>query len=199
MSARYPYYLLADSPEGRRNEQELSGRGQPLTAAQGDIRQGFVYERAPHLTLKSIANNAEIDVIYERWQAVLEPLRRPRHPARGRACLGAPSEPNHAPGPAPGSLRSARDDAAWEDWQIPREAGAGWPEAAKDAHAKWWEGRIARQREIDASIAKAADVELLYDRPYEDKARVRVAGPFTVEAQSTLQPAARPGTATSPR
>ena len=49
---------------------------------------------------------------------------------------------------------------------------------------QWWEGRIARQREIDASIAKAADVELLYDRPYEDKARVRVAGPFTVESLS---------------
>ena len=75
MSARYPYYLLADSPEGRRKEQEVSGKPQPLAATQGDIRQGFVYERAPHVTLKSIANNAEIDVIYERWQAVLEPLR----------------------------------------------------------------------------------------------------------------------------
>ena len=63
-------------------------------------------------------------------------------------------------------------------------AGAGWPAAAREAHARWWEGRITRQREIDASIAKAADVELLYDRPYEDKTRVRVAGPFTVEALS---------------
>ena len=51
-------------------------------------------------------------------------------------------------------------------------------------HAAWWEARIARQKEIDASIAKAADVELLYDRPYEDKIKVRVAGPFTVESLS---------------
>ena len=58
-----------------------------------------------------------------------------------------------------------------------------WPDAAK-AHAAWWEARIARQKEIDASIAKAADVELLYDRPYEDKSKVRVAGPFTVESLS---------------
>ena len=158
MSARYPYYLLADSPEGRRKEQEVSGQPQPLSAAQGDIRQGFVCERAPHVTLKSIADNAEIDVIYERWQAVLEPLRAVLNETYG----GRP----------------------FEDWQIPREAGADWPAAAKDEHANWWEGRIARQREIDASIAKAADVELLYDRPYEDKARVRVAGPFTVESLS---------------
>jgi adenine-specific DNA-methyltransferase len=53
-----------------------------------------------------------------------------------------------------------------------------------EAHAAWWEARIARQKEIDASIAKAADVELLYDRPYEDKSKVRVAGPFTVESLS---------------
>ena len=52
------------------------------------------------------------------------------------------------------------------------------------AHAKWWEARIARQREIDASIAARADVEYLYDKPYVDNSRVRVAGPFTVESLS---------------
>jgi len=41
----------------------------------GNIRHGFVYERVPHVTLKSIANNAEIDVIWDRWRAELEPLR----------------------------------------------------------------------------------------------------------------------------
>jgi hypothetical protein len=41
--------------------------------------------------------------------------------------------------------------------------------------------RIARQKEIDASIAAKADSEYLYDKPYEDKSKVRVAGPFTVE------------------
>jgi len=157
MSARYPYYLLADSLEGRRKEQEITGKILPDAPTHQDIRQGFVYERAPHVTLKSIANNAEIDVIYEKWQAKLEPLR-----AQLNAALGT----------------------SFEDWEIPRDARATWPAAAKQAHAQWWEGRIARQKEIDASIAKAADVELLYDRPYEDKGRVRVAGPFTVESLS---------------
>lgn len=157
MAARYPFYLLADSPEGRKKEQDVSGKSQPQSGALGDIRQGFVYERAPHVTLKSIANNAEIDVIWDEWQAKLEPLR-----ARLNALV----------------------DRAWEEWEIPREVAAGWPEEAKTVHGQWWAARIARQSEVDASIAKRADVELLYDRPYEDKARVRVAGPFTVESLS---------------
>ena len=157
MSARYPYYLMADSPEGRRKEQELSGQPQPQSAAQGDIRQGFVYERAPHVTLKSIANNAEIDVIWEQWQARLEPLRVELNTLLAKT---------------------------WEEWEVPREIVPGWPEPAKALHARWWDARIARQKEIDASIAKRADVELLYDRPYQDPGRVRVAGPFTVESLS---------------
>lgn len=157
MSARYPYYLMADSPEGRRKEQEVSGAAQPMSNAQGDIRQGFVYERAPHVTLKSIANNAEIDVIWEQWQGKLEPLRAALNRQTGRA---------------------------YEEWEIPREVQVGWDDQAITLHRDWWDARIARQKEIDASIAKRADVELLYDRPYEDKSKVRVAGPFTVESLS---------------
>jgi adenine-specific DNA-methyltransferase len=73
---------------------------------------------------------------------------------------------------------------AWQEWQVPREAEAKWPEAAKALHARWWEARIARQREIDASIAAKAEFEYLYDKPYDDRKKVRVAGPFTVESLS---------------
>jgi adenine-specific DNA-methyltransferase len=62
--------------------------------------------------------------------------------------------------------------------------GEGWPAQAKAAHAAWWEARIARQKEIDASIAAKAETEYLYDQPYTDSSRVRVAGPFTVESLS---------------
>lgn len=63
-------------------------------------------------------------------------------------------------------------------------AGEGWPQEARDLHARWWEACIARQREIDASIAAKADYEYLYDKPCEDRKKVRVAGPFTVESLS---------------
>ena len=155
MGARYPWYLLADSPEGQQKEAEVTQRAPSEAPTGGDIRPGFVYERVPHITLKSIANNAEIDVIWEQWQETLEPLR-----VRLNAALGE----------------------TWEEWEIPREAGEGWPADATAAHAGWWEARIARQKEIDGSIAAKADHEYLYDKPYEDRNRIRVAGPFTVES-----------------
>ena len=157
MGARYPYYLLADSPEGQRKEAAITRKVPSDAPTRGDVRQGFVYERVPHITLKSIANNAEIDVIWERWQETLEPLRAELNAALGRT---------------------------WEEWQIPREPDDQWSSAAADLHDKWWEARITRQREIDASIAAKADDEYLYDRPYDDKKKIRVAGPFTVESVS---------------
>ena len=105
MGAKYPYYLLADSDAGRAKETELTGRALPPAPTGGDVRQGFVYERVPHVTLKSIANNPDIR-----------------------------------------------------------------------------EGMTRAQ--IDEAIAKHADVETLYDRPYEDRRTVRVSGPFTVESLS---------------
>jgi adenine-specific DNA-methyltransferase len=157
IGARYPYYLLADSREGQRKEAELSRTEPSQAPTRGDIRQGFVYQRVPHITLKSIANNAEIDVIWERFQETLEPLRERLNVALSQS---------------------------WTEWEIPREAADDWPEEAKEAHARWWEQRVARQREIDASIAAKADHEYLYDKPYVDTKKVRVAGPFTVESIS---------------
>ncbi len=75
MGARYPFYLLADSREGQIKEGELTRTAPSSKPVHGNIRHGFVYERVPHITLKSIANNAEIDVIWEQWQAKLEQLR----------------------------------------------------------------------------------------------------------------------------
>ncbi len=83
MGARYPYYLLSDSPEGQRKEAEITGRDSslttdhsPLTPTYGNVRQGFVYQRVPHITLRAIANNAEIDVIWEQYEKHLAPLRQ---------------------------------------------------------------------------------------------------------------------------
>ena len=75
MGARYPYYVLADSPEGQKKEAELSQKLPSTQPTYGDIRQGFVYERVPHITLKSIANNAEIDVIWERHTPKMDAVR----------------------------------------------------------------------------------------------------------------------------
>ena len=157
MGARYPYYLLADSRAGQIKEAEVTRSAPSEAPTHGNIRQGFVCERVPHITLKSIANNAEIDVIWEKYQEILEPLRD--------------------------QLKRTLKQK-WQEWEIPRDADDKWPKEARKLHTEWWKQRIARQKEIDASIAAKADFEYLYDKPYENNKKVRVAGPFTVESLS---------------
>lgn len=219
MSARYPYYLLTDSHEGQLKEAEISRSIPSSVSTRGDIRQGFVYERVPHITLKAIANNAEIEVIWDKFQEKLEPLCELLNVEMGRT-LGK------------------KDKEPWKEWEVPYEAEYPWdiptqkffyglkneqaceenanpgklekflcsinhnlkrdytlktlperpadiwPEPAQKLHAAWWKQRIARQKEIDASIAAKAEFEYLYDKPYSDKKKIRVAGPFTVESVS---------------
>ncbi|MFG6664313.1 site-specific DNA-methyltransferase [Sulfitobacter sp. 916] len=193
MGAKYPWYLLKDSEAGQKKEAEVT-RSAPATAATyNDIRHGFVYQRVPHITLKCIANNTEIDEIWADRQPAVDAARA----ALNAALKGNPTPftvetggrkgekidfiaegevilPSGEPAPAGGFM----------EWEIPREAPEGWPETAKAALADFWTARIERQTEIDASIAAKADHEFLYDKPYEDKKRVRVAGPFTVESLS---------------
>jgi adenine-specific DNA-methyltransferase len=157
MGVRFPYYLLADSRDGQIKEGEVTRTVPSTQPVRGNIRLGFVYERVPHITLKSIVNNAELDVIWDKWQATLEPLRESLN----------------------GTLKKT-----WQESEIPREAESAWPAPAKKLHADWWQARITRQKEIDASIAAKAEFEYLYDKPYDDKRKVRVAGPFTVESLS---------------
>ncbi len=185
MGARYPYYLLADSRGGQLKEAEVTRKEPSNAQTRGDIRQGFVYERVPHITLKSIASNAEIDVIWEKFQQTLEPLRKQLNAALGRTTPRHARESGHPESPKLDSRVRGNDGLlAWEDWEIPRDAEDSWPAEAKELHAQWWQQRIARQQEIDASIAAKAEYEYLYDKSYEDKRKVRVSGPFTVESLS---------------
>jgi len=139
----------------------------------------------PHITLKSIANNAEIDVIWEKFQQTLEPLRQQLNTALGRTTPRHARESGHPEGKNLDTRVRGNDGLlAWEEWEIPRDAEDGWPAEAKELHAQWWEQRIARQKAIDASIAAKAEYEYLYDKPYKDERKVRVSGPFTVESLS---------------
>jgi adenine-specific DNA-methyltransferase len=157
MAARHPSYLLQDSPEGARKEAELTGKPPSNGPFGYSVRQGFVLDRVPRISLKSIADNAEVDVISEKWQATFGPLLD--------------------------RLNNALDQA-WEEWEVPQQAVVEWSAEAKELYSLWWEARRGRQQEIDASIAHNAEIEYLVDRPYEDRGKVRVAGAFTVESLS---------------
>ena len=167
MTAVFDYYELARPHEG--------------------VGSGFKYKTVPHVTLKSIANNPEIDGIHARWQGRLEPIRAqlnrllfpspkpsPQPSPRGRGSKEGNALPLGEGGRRPGE--------GFEEWQIPREPEADWPEEAKRLLAEWWDLRRKRQAEIDAAIARHAPQETLYDQPLIDRKKVRVTGPFTVEA-----------------
>ena len=104
----------------------------PLVDLAGNIRHGFAYERVPHVTLKSIAKNAEIDVIWEHWQAKLDPLR--------------------------GKLNTTLEEQ-WQEWEIPSNADKTWPETPRTLLPQWWKAGISRQKEMDVSIAAKAVFE----------------------------------------
>jgi adenine-specific DNA-methyltransferase len=238
MSARYPHYLLKDSPEGAGKEAEITGRPAREGPFTNNVAHGFVYKRVPHITLKSIANNAEIDVIWDRQQPGVDKLRAELNAAVQRYIDTLPK-------------KDQPTWSAWEEWQVPRQPIFPWDERCQKLHARildlklqgaeleededtteemlakhdrkfakplkelnlllgrsytldtlpehagdllppaaiplheaFWTARRARQAEIDASIARNAETEYLYDQPYEDKGTVRVAGPFTVESLS---------------
>jgi adenine-specific DNA-methyltransferase len=157
MTGRFPYYHLSDSPEGVKKESEITGLVPPSYQTGGDIKKGFVYKRVPHITLKAIANNEQIDAIYAKYQEKMTPVREKLN-------------------------KTAKKK--WEEWEIPREPEKDWSKEAKELLQQWWELRKERQKKIDDAISQSADMELLYDQPYEDNKRIRVSGPFTVESLS---------------
>ena len=156
MGARYPYYLLADSPEGQLKEAELSRKAPSDSPTYDDVRQGFVYQRVPHITLKSIANNVEIDVIYERMQPEVEsalanlsqtlrdhatPFEVETGGRKGDAIdFTADGEtvtlPSGESAPVNGFL----------EWEVPREAPDDWHAAARTALKRFWEATTRDRR-----------------------------------------------------
>ena len=160
-----------------------------------DLRLGFEYERVPHIQLRDIANNAEIDVIQEERQPAVEAALAGLNEALlghgtpfavetgaragGRVDFRAPPGererlPSGEEAPSNGLL----------EWEAPREAPEDWPRAAAEALAGLRAARRERQEAIDASIARNAAYEELYDKPRVEAGIVRVAGPFTVESVS---------------
>jgi len=160
MTASYDYYELKYPHEG--------------------LKAGFIYKTVPHVMLKSIANNTEIDTIYER-----------DHPAIATALAALNATLHAAPskerskvteGGRKGELLDFAKGAALQEWEVPFDYPVSWPAAAHDAFDAFHRARQAMQHRMDASIAAHADQETLYDQPQVSKSRLRITGPFTVEA-----------------
>lgn len=139
MTAAYDYYELAHPAEG--------------------VGSGFRYKTVPHITLKSIANNEDIDKIYDRY-----------HPAIEKALNDL------------NKILSQK----WLEWDVNHVADPEWKKAGLKAWEAFWEAKSKMQQHMDASIKRHAPQETLYDQPYVDRSKARVSGPFTIEAVPAL-------------
>jgi adenine-specific DNA-methyltransferase len=135
MTSLYEYYNLQQPNEG--------------------ISSGFIYQKVPHITLKSIALNLEIDVIYQKYQSKISKFL---------------SEFNDI------------TKLSLMEWEIPQTIDSSWSSAAKTKFNQLSSLVQEKQKELDITIQKNAPQEDLYNQPHVDKTRVRVTGPFTVEA-----------------
>ena len=186
MTASYDYYELKYPHEG--------------------LKAGFIYQTVPHVTLKSIANNPEIDEIYGRMHPAVEAALgelntvvsltpRPTPGGRGEktGAAGVAREGGRPSSPSPAGTRAhlersrgARDSAGegggLREWEVPFDFPADWPAAAQKPFEAFHAARQAMQKRMDDSIAAHADQETLYDKPAVSKDKLRITGPFTVEA-----------------
>ena len=173
MTAQYDYYPLKYPDEG--------------------IKAGFIYKTVPHVTLKAIANNPDIDAIYEKLHPAVEKALAALNQALVGANLFAESNSKKAQG---------RINSPLQEWEVPFDLPTDWPEAAQKPLAAFHQARLAMQKRMDDAIAANADQEILYDQPKIDKNKLRVTGPFTVEAVPfpsvlSLQEAQEPTDATN--
>jgi hypothetical protein len=173
MTAVFDYYELAHPNEG--------------------VGSGFKYKTVPHITLKSIANNPEIDEIYKKMHPAIEAAL-----AKLNAALkGSSIRFEVTTGGRAGQIVdfAAPDSQTFTmpsgqvvqvnqllEWEVPFECPHEWPETARKALEAFHKARRNMQEKMDEAIAKYAPQETLYDQPFVDAKKIRVTGPFTVEA-----------------
>ena len=210
MGARYPFYLLADSREGQLKEAEVTRTAPSSQPVHGNIRQASSMNachtscwRPSPTTRRSTSSGTSgrqtLEPLRERMNAALKKQWQEWEIPRVRRSLDANTQEIFYALKAEQGRGESGSSAKLAEWlqainrnlkrnytlkTIPERPADPWPEAPTKLHADWWQARIARQKEIDASIAAKAEFEYLYDKPYADNKKVRVAGPFTVESLS---------------
>ncbi len=157
MTASYDYFELKYPHEG--------------------LKSGFIYKTVPHVMLKSIANNREIDEIYERMHPAIEEAL-----ATLNGALKVSITFTVTGGGRKGqTLKVGKGDALLE-WEVPFDFPDDWPADVRTAFDAFHAARRTMHKQMDASIAAHADQETLYDQPQVSKNKLRITGPFSVEA-----------------
>ena len=173
LTASFDYYELKDSSKG--------------------IVGGFINKHVPHITLKSIAQNTALDPIFAKHEPILKDKLDTFNRALAEVTpeirsklLAKLAEKERREG-----KRSITDadqrrwqlpDTIWQEWEVPFDIDPDWPQALQKALTDYREVWRVKMDEVNDCIAKSSEGEELVDQPEVDRKRIRVSGPFTVEA-----------------
>ena len=173
LTGSFDYYELKDSSKG--------------------IAGGFVNKIVPHITLKSIAQNTALDSIFARYELILKEkldmlncsLAPVTQETRSKL-LAKLAEKERQEG-----KRSITDadrrrwqlpNTVWQEWEVPYDTDPDWPKALQEALTDYRKAWREKMDEVNDCIGKSSEGEELVDQPEVDRNRIRVSGPFTVEA-----------------
>ena len=177
LTGTFDYYKLKDESEG------ISG--------------GFINKTVPHITLRSIAQNTALDPIFAKYEPILkEKLETLNNaltevtPEIRTKLLSKLATKERSDGKKSITAAERRrwqlPKEAWQEWEVPFDTDPDWPLALSGALTDYREAFRAKMEEVNDCIAASSDGEELVDQPEVDRKKLRVSGPFTVEA---VQPA----------
>jgi adenine-specific DNA-methyltransferase len=175
LTARFEYFELSDDQRG--------------------LNAGFKYKTVPHITLKSIAQNQNLDPIFDKHEQVLEDclkscnegLSKVTQEIRHRLDTKLVQKQRNQ---GKRSI-SVADNRRWQlpkkgekfkHWTVPFDTDSDWPKELQQAVTEYRKAWRTKMDEVNACIAANATQEELVDQPEVVKGIVRVSGPFTVEA-----------------
>ena len=177
LTGNFDYYKLKDESEG--------------------IGGGFVDKTVPHITLRSIAQNTALDPIFAKHEPILAEKLEILNlalteitPEIQTGLLSKLATKERSEGKKAVTEADRRrwqlPTTAWQEWEVPLDTDPDWPQALRDALTDYREAFRAKMDEVNGCIAASSDSEELVDQPEVDRKKLRVSGPFTVEA---VQPA----------
>lgn len=173
LTASYDYYELKDEANG--------------------VDGGFVNKTVPHITLGSIAQNTALDPIFEKHEPILNEKLETLNSALADITPDIRTKllTKLAKKKTREGKRSITDadrrrwqlpETAWREWEVPFDTDPDWTEALQEALTDYRDAWRIKMDEVNECIAAASDGEELVDQPEVDRKRVRVSGPFTMEA-----------------
>ena len=175
LTAKYDYFRMRDDERG--------------------VIGGFRYKTVPHITLKSIAQNTNLDPLFAKHGALLDQRLGECNLALGRITPDQRRRLEHKliDKERYEGKRAVTDadrrrwllpekGQKWEHWTVPFDTDPDYPQELIDAVTGYRKAWRAKMDEVNACIAANTEQEELVDQPEVVRGITRVSGPFTVEA-----------------